>query len=134
MQAGSHGSSAWSIRVGEGPQIYSPRGVGVGKACLVFSGSIALPWCPVRCVFKSAESESSNSCPWSDSECRPPSIPPPKDLRQFSSSTSQASLSCADGFLALLLTYSDLPMSPKFPSLSMVLYQDSYNYLCLLPS
>ena len=35
-------------------------------------------------------------------------------------------------FLSNLLTYSALPISPKFPSLNMVLYQDFYNYLCLL--
>ena len=35
-------------------------------------------------------------------------------------------------FLSNLFTYSDLPVSPKFPSLSVVLYWDFYNYLCLL--
>ena len=35
-------------------------------------------------------------------------------------------------FLSNLLTYSDLPKSPRFPSLSMILYWDLYNYLCLL--
>ena len=35
-------------------------------------------------------------------------------------------------FLSNLLTYSDLPKSPRFPSLSMILYWDFYNYLCLL--
>ena len=45
---------------------------------------------------------------------------------------SQASLPCAHGFLEQLLTYSDLPMSPEFPSLSVVPYWDFYNYLYLL--
>ena len=31
-----------------------------------------------------------------------------------------------------LLIYSDLPTSPRFPSLSVILYWDFYNYLCLL--
>ena len=35
-------------------------------------------------------------------------------------------------FLSNLLTDSDLPMSPEFPSLNMVFYQDFYNYLCLI--
>ena len=35
-------------------------------------------------------------------------------------------------FWSSLLTYGDLPMSPVFPSLTMVLDQDFYNYLCLL--
>ena len=34
-------------------------------------------------------------------------------------------------FLSNLLTYSDLPTSPRFSSLSMILYWDSYNHLCL---
>ena len=42
------------------------------------------------------------------------------------------SLPGADGFLEQLLAYSDLPMSPKLPSLTSVLYWDFYNYLCLL--
>ena len=47
-------------------------------------------------------------------------------------SMSQASLPWADGFLEQLLTYSDLPVSRRFPSPSMVLNQDFYNYLCQL--
>ena len=35
-------------------------------------------------------------------------------------------------FLGNLLTYSDLPNSPKFPSLSVVPCWNFYNYLCLL--
>ena len=35
-------------------------------------------------------------------------------------------------FLSNWKTYSDLPVSPKFPSLTLVLYWDFYNYLCLL--
>ena len=35
-------------------------------------------------------------------------------------------------FLSDLLTYSDLPKSPRFPSLSTILYWDLYNDLCLL--
>ena len=35
-------------------------------------------------------------------------------------------------FLSNLLTYSDPPMSPKFPSLNMILYRDFCNHLCLL--
>ena len=35
-------------------------------------------------------------------------------------------------FLSHLLTYSDLPASPKFPSLNTVLNWDFYNHLCLL--
>ena len=35
-------------------------------------------------------------------------------------------------FLSNLLTLGDLPVSPRFPSLSMILYWDFYNYPCLL--
>ena len=82
----------------------------------------------VRCVFKSAEGQSSNSCPWAESECRPHPIPQP----QSRASTSQESLPLSDGFLEQLLTYSDLPTSSRFPSLAMILHWDFYNYFCLL--
>ena len=36
-------------------------------------------------------------------------------------------------FLSSLLTCRDLPTSPGFGCLSMILYWDAYNHLCLLP-
>ena len=71
---------------------------------------------------------SSHSRPWSESECRPHPTP----YLMSRASISQASLPHSDGFHEQLLTYSDLPKSPKFPSLSMVPYWDFYNHLCLL--
>ena len=91
-------------------------------------GALASPWYLVRCVFKSAEGQSSNSCPWAESECRPHPIPHPMSR----ASTSQESLPLSDGFLEQLLTYSDLPPSSRFPSLAMILHWDFYNYFCLL--
>ena len=102
--------------------------MGVGKVLVFLSGSSSSSL--VRCVFKSADGWSSNPCPWSESECRPNPIPHPMIWGNSHTSTSQESLPCADGFLEQLLTYSDLPMSPKFPSLTLVLYWDLYNYLC----
>ena len=40
----------------------------------------------------------------------------------------------ADGFLEQLLIYSGLPNFPRFPSLSMVLYWNFYNYVCNYPT
>ena len=124
MQAGRQGGSAPRI---SGQQFYHPRGVGLKKPASSFLGETP-PGYPVRCVFKSAEGQSSNSCPWSKSKCRPCPIPHPMSR----ASTSQASLPHSDGFLEQLLTYSDLPTSPRFPSLSMILYWNFYNYLCIL--
>ena len=74
----------------------------------------------------------SNSCPWSELECRPRPIPHPMMQSIALTSTSQASLPCSDDPLEQLLTYSDLPKSRRFPSLSIVPYWDFYNYRCLL--
>ena len=49
-------------------------------------------------------------------------------------STSQASLLCSDGSLEQLLTYSDLPKFPRFPSLSLVRYRGFYNHFCNCPT
>ena len=50
---------------------------GSEKSAPSFLGVVAPPRYPVRCVFKSAESRSSNSCPQSKSECRPHPISHP---------------------------------------------------------
>ena len=62
-----------------GLQFYHPRGMGGGKdpLFLFLDRVVAAPWYPVRCVFKGAEGQSSNSCPWSEFECRSPRIPHP---------------------------------------------------------
>lgn len=75
-------------------------------------------------------SKSSNSCPRSESECTPFRHPITWGISR--ASTGQASLPCSDGALEPLLTYSGLPKSPGFPSLSLVPYCNFYNYLCLL--
>ena len=105
MQVGWHGNymATWL-------QFYHPRGVGVGKACLFFSGSSSSSL--VSGVFKSAEEWSSNSCPWSEYECSP------HPIQNSQGSTNEGRLPCAEGFFEQSLTYIDLPMSPKFPSLN----------------
>ena len=67
-----------------------------------------------------------------ESECRPHPIPHPMTCGISHTSTSPASLPCSDGPPEQLLTYSDLPKSLRFPSLSVVPYWDFCNYLCLL--
>ena len=91
---------------------------------------LGLSWC----LFKSAEVWSLNSCPWSEPECRPHPIPHSITWGISHASTSQASLPCSDGPLEQLSTYSDLPKSPRFPSLTVVLYWDFHNYLCNSPT
>ena len=128
MHVGSQGGSALRIRW---LQFYPPRGVGVRKdhLCLfLFLWVVA----PSRYLFKSAEGQSSNSCLWSASGCRPHPIPHPVTWGISCASTSQAGLPCSDGFLEQLLTYSDFPKSSRFPSLSVVPSWDFCNYLCLL--
>ena len=85
---------------------------GLEKPASSFLGVLAPPWYPVRCVFKSAEGWSSNSCPWSEYECSP------HPIQNSQGSTNEGRLPCAEGFFEQSLTYIDLPMSPKFPSLN----------------
>ena len=97
-----------------------------------FLGVVAPPWYPVRCVLKS-EGQSSNSCPWSESECRPHPIPRPMTWDNSCTSTSQASLPCSDGFFwaiywFMLLSQSPLDVPTYGPSLELL------QYLCLLHS
>ena len=106
---------------------------GLEKPTSFFQGVPAPLWYPVGCVFISAKGWSSNSCPWSESECRPHPIPDPMIRGNSCTSTSQASLPCSAGFSGAtyyLTVFS--PKSPRFPSLSMILYWDFYNNLCLL--
>ena len=102
-----------------GPQFYHPRGVGAGKACLFLSGSSSSPlvsWYqyPVRCVFKSAEGWSSNSYPWSESECRSHPILHPMTWGNSHTSTSQASLPCSNGFLEFTVVSQPPPGFPLY--------------------
>ena len=78
------------------------------KTTSSFLGVVAPPWYLVKCVFKSAVGQSSNSCPLSESAL------------------------VLMAFLRSLLTYCDFPKSPKFSSLSTVPCWDFYKYLCLL--
>ena len=72
------------------------------------------------------------SCLWSEPECSPHRIPHPVAGGISLASTSQAKLPCSKDPLEQLITYSHLPKSASFPSLSVVLYWNFYNYLCLL--
>ena len=95
------------------------------KTASSFLGVVAPPpQYPLRCVFKLAGGWSSNSCPRSESECRPHPIPHPMTWGNSRTSTSQESLPCSEVPLEQILTDSDLPKSPMFPSLSMVPYWD----------
>ena len=126
MQAGMKGGFALRIWWAT---VLSSEGSGGRKRPLFLSGGSRSSLVSTqRCVFKSAEKQSPNSCRWSKSECRPHPIPHPTSH----ASTSLASLPHSDGFLEQLLAYSHLPTSPRFPFLSMILYWDFYNYLCLL--
>ena len=112
MQAGRQGSSApGSCRL----RFYPPRAVGIGKPVCSFLGVAAPPWCPLRCVFKSAEGQSSNSCPRSESEYRPHPIPHPTTWGNSHTSTSRAGLLCSKGFSEQFIYLQWLPMFPKFP-------------------
>ena len=95
-------------------------------------GVLAPPWYKVRYVFKSTEGRSSNSRPLSDMNAGV--IPSPTQRPEAILSAPLRKRACLVlmVFLSNLLIYSDLPMSPKFPSLNMVLYRDIYNYLRLL--
>ena len=89
----------------------------------------------MRTVFISSEGWSLNSGPWSEPECRPHPIPHPMIRGISHASTSQAKRPhCFDGFLEPLLTYNDLPKSPRFPFLSTAPYWDLYKYLCNYPT
>ena len=99
---------------------------GLEKPASSFLGVVA-PQYLLKCVFKSAEGGFSNSCPWSESECRPHPISHPTTWGNSHTSTSQASPPCSSGFLSNFLSYSDPPTSPRFPS--MILYWDFYNYV-----
>ena len=105
---------------------------GSEKTTSSFLGVVAPPKYPVRCVFKSAEGQSSNSCPWSEPECRTHPILHPTTWGKSPACTSQANLPCSDGFLKKLLTHNDSSKYPRFLSLSMVPYWDFCNYMCLL--
>ena len=114
-----------------GLQFYPPRGVGLGKLASSFLGVAVPPRYPVRCVFKSAEGRSSNSCPWSESE----SWPHPIHTQwpgQFAHLLPLVKPACLVLMAFSSNSYRDLPEFPRFPSPSMVLYWGFYNYLCLL--
>ena len=105
---------------------------GSEKPASSFLGVVAPPWYPVRCVFRLAEGQSSNTCPWSESECRPHPIPNQRPEAILALPLAKQACLVLMAFLSNLSLYSDLPMSANFPSLFMVLYWDLYNYLCLL--
>ena len=126
MQAGRQGVS--DPRIQWATVLSSKGSRGQKDSLFLFLGVVAPPWCLVRCVFKSAEGRSSDSCPGSESECRPH----PSPTQCLASPLLQASLPRSAGFLEQLLTYGDLPASLGFPSPSMIFYWDVYNYLSLL--
>ena len=93
---------------------------GVGKAHLFLSGgnSSFLVYIQSKvCIQISRRGGSSNSCPWSESECRLHPIPQPTTWGNSQAFTSPATCRVLMDFGGNLLTYSDLPMSPRLPSL-----------------
>ena len=129
MQAGRNGSSApgiwWASFIIQGEW-------GLEKPTSFFLGAVAPPQYPVRCVFKSTEGWSSNSCSWSEYECRPNPISTQQPEAILKAPLMKQACLVLMVFFSNLSAYSDLPMSSKFPSLNMVLYWNFYNYLCLL--
>ena len=129
MQTGRQGGSAPKIRWAT---VLSSTGVRVRKDSLFLSGSRSSSVVSGKLCIQISRRWSLNSCSWSESECRPHPMPNTTTWGNSHNSTNQASLPCSDGFLEQLLTYGDLPKSPKIPSLSIVPYWDFYNYLFLL--
>ena len=129
MQAGRHCSSA--LRIQWATILSSKESWGWESPPLHFWEQqllLSIRWC----VFKSTEGQFSNSYPRSEYECRPhPILHPTMETFLMPPLVKQACLVLM-AFGGNLLTYSDLPTSPRFPSLSMILYWDFYNYLCLL--
>ena len=105
------GASGWARRLcPEDPVVLSSSS---------FLGVVAPPWYPVRPVFKSAEGWSSNSCPWSEPECRPHPIPHPATWGNSRTSSSQASLGL---FWRLFWAVINVQWSPSVPSISLFNY------------
>ena len=113
-------------------KFYHPRGVGVGKDHLFLSGRSSSSLVFGRVCIQISKGQSSNSCPCSESECRPHHIPPQGPKAILTPPLVKQTCLVLKAFLSNLLTYSDLPNSSKFLSLSVVPYWDFYNYLCLL--
>ena len=120
MQAGRHGSSAPGSG---GPLFYHLRAVGVGKAHLFLSGSSSSS-VSVRCV--GVYSNQQKGDPGLGLKLNAGLIPSPTQRPEAILTLPLVKQDCLVlmAFLSNLLTYSDLPMSPKFPSLSVVLYWD----------
>ena len=100
--------------VGDGFILQGERGL--EKPASSFLGVAAPPWYPVRGVFTSAEGWSSDSCPWSDPECRPHPIPRARTGGKSQGSTNEKSLPCADGFLEPFIPLTVISQCPlSFP-------------------
>ena len=125
MQEGRHGSSAPGSG---GLQFYPPRGVGVGKACLFLSGSSSSSWVS---GYQQKSGPQTLALGLTLNADLVPSPTQGPEAVLVPPLVKQACLALM-AFLSNLFAYSDLPMSPKCPSLTMVLYGDFYNYLCLL--
>ena len=80
-----------------------------------FLGVVAPPSYPVRCVFKSAEERSSNSCPGLNLKAG--LIPSPTQGPEAILALPLVEQACLVliAFLSHLFTYGDLPVSPNFP-------------------
>ena len=88
-------------------------GWGSEKTASTFLGVVAPPWYLVRGVFKSAEGGSSNSCPGSESECRLHPTPTQRPEAILVPPLVKQGCLILMAFLSNLLTYRDLPKSPR---------------------
>ena len=97
---------------------------GLEKPASSFLGIVAPPWYLVRCVFKSAEVGPQTPALGLNLNAGlfPPLTQQPEAILALPLVKQVCLVLMA--FLNNLLIYSDLPISPKFPSLSLILYWD----------
>ena len=116
-----------------GLQFYHPRGVGVRKDCLFLSGSSSSSLVSGKVCIQISKKGGPQTAALG-LNLNAGLIPSPTQQLEAILTPSLVKQACLVlmTFLSNLLTYSDLPTSPRFPSLSMILYWDFWNYLCLL--
>ena len=118
MQASRQGDSVLRIRWAT---VLSSKGSWVGKDCFFLSKSSSSSLVSGKACIQISRRAILKLLPLVWFWMQASHYPPPNNLRQF--------FHC---LVLMVFTYSDLPTSPKFPSLSVVLYRDFYNYLYLL--
>ena len=130
MQMGRQGGSA--LRIRWATVLSSKRSGGQKRPPPPFWEQQLLLSIRGRHVFKSAEEL--NSTPALGLNLNAGLIPSPTQPPEAILASPLVRQTCLVlmAFLSNLLIYSDFPTSPRFPSLSRILYQDFYHHLCLL--